>query len=194
MIEVIQLNGSSKNYNLQKLEESIKETLNPTCKNASVYLFNNFPLALSAEVNIDLLFILNIPDQNGNYFRIKKNGEWLNIKNLIIPISFIENYRLKFEKEPLLQSIKFIAYIISWNVWQMDGLKGVIPNSCSDTTETSTNLFGHKEITTTGCNGCEKDGIKTHTGIYCLIKDWTKKDKKTDKKGRKIRYVDLLKN
>lgn len=121
-------------------------------------------------------------------------GDSLLLAREAMLFTFIENYTIKFKKEPQLKSIKYIAYIISWNVWQMDGLKGVIPNSCSDTTETSTNLFGDKEITTTGCNGCEKDGIKTHTGIYCLIKDWEKKDKKTDKKGRKIRYIDLLKN
>jgi len=121
-------------------------------------------------------------------------GDSLLLAREAMLFTFIENYTIKFKKEPQLKSIKYIAYIISWNVWQMDGLKGVIPNSCSDTIETTTNLFGDKEILTTGCNGCEKDGIKTHTGIYCLIKDWTKKDKKTDKKGRKIRYVDLLKN
>lgn len=37
--------------------------------------------------------------------------------------SFIEYYQAKFGKQPVLRSIKYIAYIISWNVWQMDGLK-----------------------------------------------------------------------
>ena len=107
--------------------------------------------------------------------------------------SFIENYTYKFGKEPLLKSIQYIAYIISWNVWQMDGLKGVIPNSCGHRTELSVNLFGETETKHTFCQGCEKGNIKKHDGIYCLIKDWSNKDLTTGKTGRKIRFVDLLK-
>ncbi len=106
--------------------------------------------------------------------------------------TFIENFTQKFDKEPLLKSIQYIAYIISWNVWQMDGLKGVIPNSCSQKTEVSVNLFGETETKYTSCVGCEKDNIKTHNGIYCVVKDWSTKDQKTGKTGRKIRFIDLI--
>lgn len=103
--------------------------------------------------------------------------------------TFIENYELKFNKLPLTASIKYIAYIISWNIWQMDGLKGVIPNSCKDIVETS--LFGDE--TRIPCKGCASEGFHNHTGIYCLIKDWRAKDPNSGKKGRKMRYIDLLK-
>lgn len=106
--------------------------------------------------------------------------------------SFIENYIFKFGKEPLLKSIQYIAYIISWNVWQMDGLKGVIPNSCKSESQVSTNLFGESETQNISCAGCENGNIKKHNGIYCLIKDWSNKDLNTGKTGRKIRFVDLL--
>ncbi len=43
--------------------------------------------------------------------------------------TFIENHILKFGKKPTLESIKKIADIIAWNIWQMDGLKGMVPNS-----------------------------------------------------------------
>ena len=36
--------------------------------------------------------------------------------------------------------------------------------------------------------------IKNHNGVYSLVKDWGNKDKSTGKKGRKIRYIDLLNN
>lgn len=75
----------------------------------------------------------------------------------------------------------------------MDGLKGVIPNSCGHKTEVSVNLFGETETKRTFCEGCQKGDIKKHNGIYCLIKDWSNKDLNTGKKGRKIRFVDLLK-
>ena len=107
--------------------------------------------------------------------------------------SFIENYVYKFDKQPLLKSIQYIAYIISWNVWQMDGLKGVVPNSCSSKIANQNNLFGGIEIKETPCEGCVKENIFKHNGNYCLIKDWHKKDTDTGKKGCKIRFVDLLK-
>ena len=103
--------------------------------------------------------------------------------------TFIENYELKFGKRPLMKSIVYIAYIISWNIWQMDGLKGVVPNSCTDTIEAS--LFGDEMRKP--CKGCIDGGFYNHTGTYCLIKDWRAKDPETQKKGKKIRFIDLLK-
>ena len=41
--------------------------------------------------------------------------------------TFLENYYLKFSRMPQEKSIRYIAYIVSWNIWQMDGLKGVVP-------------------------------------------------------------------
>ena len=71
----------------------------------------------------------------------------------------------------------------------MDGLKGVVPNSCTDTVESS--LFGDEMRKP--CKGCTDGGFYNHTGIYCLIKDWRAKDPETKKMGKKIRFVDLLK-
>ncbi len=107
-------------------------------------------------------------------------------------ITFIENYSRKFGKEPTLRSIRLISYIISWNVWQMDGLKCVLPNSCKTTFVVNPDLFF--EITVEKpCVGCVNENIFEHNGIYCLIKDWSKKDIETGRKGRKTRFVDLLK-
>lgn len=90
--------------------------------------------------------------------------------------TFIENYVYKFGKQAKLNSIQFIAYIISWNVWQMDGLKGVVPNSCKDTIKESKSLFGEISYENFPCEGCQKDNIYKHNGIYSLIKEWNSKD------------------
>lgn len=127
-----------------------------------------------------------------NTYAFEWQGDSLLLAREAMLASFIENYIHKFRKEPLLKSIQYIAYIISWNVWQMDGLKGVIPNSCGHKTEVSVNLFGETETKHTFCEGCEKGNIKKHNGIYCLVKDWSNKDLKTGKTGKKIRFVDLL--
>lgn len=82
--------------------------------------------------------------------------------------TFIDNYRLKFNQLPQQTSVKEIAEIISWNVWQMDGLKGVIPNSCHDTEKAD--MYGYVERFR--CPGCEKNNYKLHNGVQCLIKNW----------------------
>lgn len=101
--------------------------------------------------------------------------------------TFIDYYKLKFKKEPLLKSLLYIAYIISWNVWQMDGLKGVIPNSCGERRTVEINLFGETEQVS-HCEGCRTGDIHKHNGKYALIKDWG-----AQKAKQKIRFIDLIK-
>lgn len=94
---------------------------------------------------------------------------------------------------PLAKSLLYIAYIISWNVWQMDGLKGVVPCSCKDGVKVvAQDLFGATE-NVEYCLGCCDGGFRNHNGIYCLIRDWGLKDPKTGENNRKIRFVDLIK-
>ena len=107
--------------------------------------------------------------------------------------TFIEYYHAKFGKIPLRKSINYIAYIISWNVWQMDGLKGVVPGSCKDKVHTEVSLFGESKEIVTPCEGCRTDNIFKHNGIYCIIKDWHAKDPTTGRYGKRVRFVDLLK-
>ena len=108
--------------------------------------------------------------------------------------TFIEYYRVKFGKDPLLESLQQIANIISWNLWQMDGLKGVIPNSCVKLPKLKnepSSLFSpedldeQEEITLFDCPGCKNKDLHAHTGKYALIKDW--KDNKV------LTFVSLLK-
>ena len=129
-----------------------------------------------------------------NTYAFEFHGDSLLIAREAMLFTFIENYKEKFGKEPLLKSIQYIAYIISWNVWQMDGLKGVVPNTCGGITITDIDLFGNVKTENSFCKGCMDNNILRHNGTYCLIKDWSNKDFKTGKKGRRIRFVDLLKN
>lgn len=112
-------------------------------------------------------------------------GDSLLLAREAMLITFIENYFAKFGKEPMVKSIKYVAYIISWNVWQMDGLKGVVPNSCKKKVIREVNLFGEEELSTSFCDGCLNDDIKKHTGTYCIIKDWSAK--------KELKFVSMLK-
>ncbi|MGL5014313.1 MAG: restriction endonuclease subunit M [Bacteroidales bacterium] len=118
-------------------------------------------------------------------------GDNLLLAREALLFTFQDYYEQKFAKQPQLTSLKYIAYIISWNLWQMDGLKGVVPYSCKPTTDAQISLFDEPQ--TKPCEGCLKDTFTHHTGTYCIVKDWRAKDPKTAQLGRKYRFVDLLK-
>ncbi len=108
-------------------------------------------------------------------------GDSLLLAREAMLFAFIENYQHKFGHLPQEKSIRYIAYIISWNVWQMDGLKGTVPDTCHETQPDD--WFGN--IPAEPCPGCIHGDIHRHNGIYCLIKDWSA--------GKKIEYISLLK-
>jgi len=99
--------------------------------------------------------------------------------------SFIDYYEEKFEDHPSKEMLREIAEIISWNLWQMDGLKGVIPNSCHDEVENAPVLFGEGCVKVTQCPGCKNKDFHTHNGIYCKIMDW--------EINKPITFISLLK-
>ena len=98
--------------------------------------------------------------------------------------TFFDYYKKMFGKLPTKTQTRVIAKIVSWNLWQMDGLKCVIPESCHDDIQEDINLWGESQKTVTKCPGCEKDDIRKHNGIYCRIMDWGKR--------KSVRFVDLL--
>jgi len=120
-----------------------------------------------------------------NIYAYEWHGDSLLLARESILFTFIENFIFKFEKPPTVSSIKKIANIISWNIWQMDGLKGVVPNSCSEIVQEIPVLFEEPKTITTPCEGCSKNNLKKHNGIYCIIMDWTKNEE--------IKYIKLLK-
>ncbi len=134
-----------------------------------------------------------VQDAYKSIYAFEWQGDNLLLAREAMLFTFIDNYKYKFGKKPLVKSIKYIAYIISWNVWQMDGLKGVVPDSCNNNVEMTENTLFGKEKVMIYCNGCQNDNIRTHNGIYCLIKDWRAKDPDTGILGKKIRYIDLIK-
>lgn len=99
--------------------------------------------------------------------------------------TFLDFYQAKFGKLPAKAQTRKIAEIVSWNLWQMDGLKGVIPGSCYDRVTKEYTLFGEEIEYVEKCEGCEKDDIYKHNGIYCRIKDWGAR--------KTVRFIDLLK-
>lgn len=116
-------------------------------------------------------------------------GDSLLLARENILYTYIDHFRKSFGDNPKKDALKVIAEIISWNIWQMDGLKMVIPESCKPSI--STNLFGEEIIAP--CAGCKNDKPNPdHTGTYCLIKDWQTKDPETGRLGKTLRFIDII--
>lgn len=120
-----------------------------------------------------------------NIYGFEWQGDSLLLAREALLITFIENYKYKFETEPTIEAIQNIAKIISWNLWQMDGLKGVVPNSCKDEIIEISDIF-ETQTEVRKCKGCEKQNIKSHNGVYCNIMDWGIE--------KPIRFIDLMEN
>ena len=130
-----------------------------------------------------------------NIYGYEWQGDNLLLARKALLYTFIEYYQAKFETVPPMESINEIADIISWNLWQMDGLKGVVPDSCHDVVSKhkaapqldlfSTDIPQESKPKVTPCPGCSEDNIYKHNGKYCKIRDW--------ESGKIIRFIDLLK-
>ena len=126
-----------------------------------------------------------------NTYGFEWQGDSLFLARESMLYTFLEYYRAKFGTAPLGKSVRYIAYIISWNLWQMDGLKGVVPDSCGEKPDEQLTLFGPPDLVP--CEGCRTGDIHRHNGTYCLIRDWHAKGAPGEGPGKKIRFVDLMK-
>lgn len=79
--------------------------------------------------------------------------------------TFIENMEYKFGHKPDLSLLKQIARIISWNIWQMDGITLTTPFSERQRVITQMSLFDFIDL-----DGEEKEQEKEP--IPCKIFDW----------------------
>ena len=86
-------------------------------------------------------------------------------------LTFAEYYQDKFGVPPIREHLTMIAKIIAWNIWQMDGIRFVIPNSCHDEPDAQLNWFDFESTST--CPGCLRNDHSRHNGIYCRTYDWS---------------------
>lgn len=103
--------------------------------------------------------------------------------------TFIDYYEAKFKETPDIELQREFAKIIVWNIFQMDGLKYVIPMSCKTqqvTIKGAETLFGKEEdrLVEKPCEGCENKIAKNHSGTKVKIMDWVA--------GEPLEFVDLL--
>lgn len=89
--------------------------------------------------------------------------------------AFLETYQAKFGELPPKRSVKSVAYIISWNLWQMDGLKMVLPGSCKIQYEYKMEIEDNNLVVRKvehACTACERGELTGHNGIKCFVRKW----------------------
>ena len=104
--------------------------------------------------------------------------------------TLIDFYQDKFGKPPALEIQEEFAEIISWNIFQMDGLNYVVPMSCVKEAKTNQQellLFEEEASLQTDmmlCPGCENNNPLEHNGHYAMVMDW--------EKNKEQKFVGLL--
>ena len=111
--------------------------------------------------------VLGFEWQGDNVLLARENVLW----------TILEYYKYYCSLTPISHDdLLELADIVSWNIWQMDGLKFVVPMSCKPTEIKTPLLDGTIETHTKPCPGCVKkhilDGAEFHNGIYSKIMDW----------------------
>lgn len=125
-------------------------------------------------------------------FKASYGYEWQGDNILIarenLLYTFIDYYFDKFREKPTLGMQKEFAEIVSWNIFQMDGLRYVVPMSCHHENRVipgEKTLFGETpdKVEKYECEGCKFNKLDKHNGRYVKIMDWSK--------GKVIRFLDI---
>ena len=104
--------------------------------------------------------------------------------------TLIDFYQDKFGKPPALKIQEEFAEIISWNIFQMDGLNYIVPTRGIKEAKISQQelfLFEEEEslkIDISSCSDCEKENAFEYNEHYAMIMDWVE--------NRERKFVSLL--
>lgn len=106
--------------------------------------------------------------------------------------TLIDYYEAKFNQKPSLKVQEEFTEIISWNIFQMDGLRYVVPMTCFHEVEAipgQFRLFGEQteeldKIEEYECEGCMYNNPHKHNGLYVKVMDW--------EKNKIVKFVDLI--
>lgn len=98
------------------------------------------------------------------------SGDSLLLARENIVFTFVDYYLEKWDEQPVLKDIKSIAEIVSYNIFQMDGLTGFIPFSRKDKKETQSVTYNGLFVET---KTVEEDILLTEdSGIKAKTMNW----------------------
>ena len=112
----------------------------------------------------------------GSVYGYEWQGDNLLLAREALLATFDEHHEQRFGARADKTILFKAAEIISWNVWQMDGLKAVVPCSCHEQQHTESDLFGEQITTVSSCPGCDKNDLLLHNGLRCRLRRWLPSD------------------
>ena len=117
----------------------------------------------------------------GSVYGYEWQGDNLLLARRALLATFSDAYEQQFGAPADKALMQHAAEIISWNIWQMDGLKAVVPDTCHEERVTSNDLFGGSATTTVvPCPGCAQNDILLHNGLRCRLRRWIASDDNLD--------------
>lgn len=120
-------------------------------------------------------------------------------ENILLTMTdFYEDFcanKIKLKSKQTLtdDQLENFAEIISWNIWQMDGLKYVKPMSCRQPKKKTLSVSKNQTTLLPAektqkpyieCEGCRTNNPFKHSGQYARIMDW--------KKNKSIKFTELI--
>lgn len=120
-------------------------------------IFENMPADLSSETREEWWVTVALEALKSTY-GYEWQGDNLVLARQNMLLTFMDYFKdsLGADREPSAELIDQVVEIISWQLWQMDGLKCVVPESCSDE-----------------CDACAKKQRFGHDGLAPVIR-WGK--------------------
>ncbi len=108
-------------------------------------------------------------------------------ENLFVDV--LEFFRDKFSKPFENGYADEIAQIISWNIFQMDGMKYVVPYTCHNEEgegQMSLDFLTGESVMPekSECPGCKTGDNSRHNGVYAKVMDW--------EKNRTVKFFDIV--
>lgn len=118
----------------------------------------------------------NVDDENEWFVWVRRayesiygyeyQGDNLLIARENLLYTFVENMQYKFLRKPSMEQLNIIARIISWNIWQMDGITMTVPFSERPRVNTQMSIFDYLDENT----------FSDKEPIPCKIYDWRSKN------------------
>lgn len=104
-------------------------------------------------------------------------------------VDVLEFFQDKFGKSFENEYANEIAQIISWNIFQMDGMKYVVPYTCHNEEgigQMSLDFLTGESVMPemSECPGCKTGDNSQHNGVYAKVMDW--------EKNRSVKFFDIV--
>jgi len=95
-------------------------------------------------------------------------GDNLLIARANILMTFVEYYEDRWKEKLDIKILNKVTNIITWNIWQMDGLNDTVPFAATNEIEKQLNVF----------DILDKDSKEKeeHEDLFCKIRDWRSKE------------------